>query len=353
MSANKFLDRKRCIGWILIAVVSIVTAAKSGNDYAGIHTKCTPHYMQLTLEKQHYDKIDPSSLHLTDDRCKINFDNSTVMIIRAPLGGCGTTIGKWRSFLDFRNKVFADITGRSSIAREPAYEFRLRCLYFTTAKLSLHSFKPETKIIVEPPTRYGTFVFETNMFQTDKFISEYTDFPVKVHIGQSIFLQVRMVSNVTGLSLLLDNCRATPTSDPNDTEFHTLIKDGCPVDKHLSYKTSDSMYQRFSFTAFQIENAQVMYLHCEVLVCSKNSNSSRCAQGCLQNPGGSTRRKRDETNEFFKTGVTSLGPVRVLLDRVQVSPPEVAQTGGSHSSLVILQNSAAVMTFLLACLLVM
>ena len=29
MSANKFLDRKRCIGWILIAVVSIVTAAKS------------------------------------------------------------------------------------------------------------------------------------------------------------------------------------------------------------------------------------------------------------------------------------------------------------------------------------
>lgn len=99
----------------------------------------------------------------------------------------------------------------------------------------------------------------------------------------------------------------------------------CPVDEHLSYKTSDSMYQRFSFTAFQIENAQVMYLHCEVHVCSKNSNSSRCAQGCLQNPGGSTRRKRDETNEFFKTGMTSLGPVRVLLDRVQVSPPEVAR----------------------------
>lgn len=353
MSANKFLDRKRCIGWILIAVVSIVTAAKSGNDYAGIHTKCTPHYMQLILEKQHYDKIDPSSLHLTDDSCKINFDNSTVMIIRAPLGGCGTTVGKWGSFLDFKNKVFADITGRSSIAREPAYEFRLRCLYYTTAKLSLHSFKPETKIIVEPPTRYGTFVFETNMFQTDKFISKYTDFPVKVHLGQSIFLQVRMVSNVTGLSLLLDNCRATPTSDPNDTEFHTLIKDGCPVDEHLSYKTSDSMYQRFSFTAFQIENAQVMYLHCEVHVCSKNSNSSRCAQGCVQNPGGSTRRKRDETNEFFKKGVTSLGPVRVILDRVQVSPREVPQTGGSHSSLVILQNSAAIITFLLACLLVM
>lgn len=96
----------------------------------------------------------------------------------------------------------------------------------------------------------------------------------------------------------------------------------CPVDKHLSYKTSDSMYQRFSFAAFQIENASVMYLHCQVHVCPKNSNSSRCAQGCLQSPGG--RQKRDVTDEFFKEGVTSLGPVRVLLDRIQNPGKEIS-----------------------------
>ena len=94
----------------------------------------------------------------------------------------------------------------------------------------------------------------------------------------------------------------------------------CPIDKHLSYKNSDSMYQRFSFSAFQIENAQVMYLHCEVLVCAKNSNSTRCAQGCLQNPGGNRRRRSDETNESLQKGVTSLGPVRVLSDGMQRVP---------------------------------
>ena len=104
----------------------------------------------------------------------------------------------------------------------------------------------------------------------------------------------------------------------------------CPVDKHLSYKTSDSMYQRFSFSAFQIENAQVMYLHCDVYVCPKNSNSSRCAQECSQNPGGSKRRKRDVTNEFFQKGVTSLGPVRVSLDRVE--PPR----GGPRKEISLL-----------------
>ena len=73
---------------------------------------------------------------------------------------------------------------------------------------------------------YGTFVFETNMYQTDKYISKFTQFPVKVHIGENIYLQVRVHTNATGLSLLLDNCRATPSADPNDTDFHALIKDG-------------------------------------------------------------------------------------------------------------------------------
>ena len=73
---------------------------------------------------------------------------------------------------------------------------------------------------------FGNFQFETNMFQTDKYISKYAQFPVKVHIGEDIFLQVKVKTNASGLRLLLDNCRATPTQDPNDTEYHTLIKDG-------------------------------------------------------------------------------------------------------------------------------
>lgn len=352
MISNKSLSKKNCLGWILIALASIVKAAKSGNDYAGIHVKCTSHYMQLTLERQHYEKIDPSSLHLTDPRCEATFHNSTVMIIRAPLAGCGTVSGTFGNLLDFRNEVYADIAGRSPIAREPAYQFRLRCLYYATAKISLHSFKPETKVIVEPPIEYGTFVFETNMYQTDKYISKFTQFPVKVHIGENIYLQVRVHTNATGLSLLLDNCRATPSPDPNDTDFHALIKDGCPIDKHLSYKNSDSMYQRFSFSAFQIENAQVMYLHCEVLVCAKNSNSTRCAQGCLQNPGGNRRRRSDETNESLQKGVTSLGPVRVLSDGMQ-RVPIADPVRRSHSSLVKFQKQAIIMILGLACLLAM
>ena len=73
---------------------------------------------------------------------------------------------------------------------------------------------------------FGNFTFETNMFQTDKYISKFTKFPVKVKVGESIYLQVRLKSNATGLSMMLDKCWATPTTNPNDSKAYSLIEDG-------------------------------------------------------------------------------------------------------------------------------
>ena len=100
----------------------------------------------------------------------------------------------------------------------------------------------------------------------------------------------------------------------------------CPVDKYLNYKSAETPFQRFSFSAFQIENAQVMYLHCEVYVCAKDTNSSRCAEGCKPNSGAS-RRRRDETGlNRQQKGVTTLGPVKVLLDRILQLPDDEGKT---------------------------
>ncbi|KAL9963037.1 hypothetical protein ACROYT_G032200 [Oculina patagonica] len=355
MDSNMSIFLKNCFVWIFVGLLSMVTAQRSrNNDYTGIQVRCTANYMELTLERQHFAKIDPATLHLTDSSCGPFFHNNTLMIIRAPLGSCGTRAAREGSLLGFRNEVYADLIGRSSsIAREPAYQFRLHCLYYTTAKITLHSFKPETKVIVEPPTEFGNFTFETNMFQTDKYISKYTQFPVKVHISESIYLQVQVRSNATGLSMLLENCWATTTPNANDSQSHRLIKDGCPQDPYLNYKVSDSIYQRFSFDAFKMDGAEVMYLHCEVLVCARDDvNATRCAEGCVKdNSGGGRRRRRDETSQEQK-GVTSLGPLKILLDRLEVQRPDEAGSR-SHSPLVAFEKTAVLATFILALLLVM
>ena len=73
---------------------------------------------------------------------------------------------------------------------------------------------------------FGKFDFKIDMYQTDKYISSYSNFPVKVHVGERIFLQVKLRSNNTDLLLFVDNCKATPTVDPNDPSAYPLIKDG-------------------------------------------------------------------------------------------------------------------------------
>ena len=82
----------------------------------------------------------------------------------------------------------------------------------------------------------------------------------------------------------------------------------------------------------------MMYLHCEVLVCASNeNNSTRCAEGCVEdNPGESRRRRRDETNQEKKE-VTSLGPVKVLLDRLLVQRPDEGEINllGNHNRSIL------------------
>lgn len=339
---------RKCFSWIFWALLTVVTVQAS-NGYPGLRVRCKADYMELTLIRKHYAKINPATLRLTDSSCGPHFYNSSIMVIRAPLGGCGTKAGPEGRLLGFRNEVYADLKGRSSIAREPAYQFRLHCLYYTTAKIMLHSFKPDAKVIVEPPTEFGNFTFETNMFQTDKYISQYTQFPVKVHVSESVYLQVRVKSNASGLSMLLENCWATPTpnANANDSEVYWLIKEGCPETNYLNYKASDSVYQRFSFEAFKMEESEVVYLHCEVLVCAHNSvNKTRCAEGCTKD-SGSSRRRRDETNRDQRKGVTSLGPLKILTDRLEVQPPQKDETR-SQSTQVTLEIRAVLLSFFLA-----
>ena len=137
---------------LLFQKVILHSLTGDNGDYGGIHVKCISQYMQLTLERDHYKKIDPETLHLRDPRCKVAFYNETIMVIRAPLGNCGTKSAIKGKLMLFTNDVYAEVSGSSGIARAAAYQFGLQCLYYTSVKISLHSFKAEPKgpIIINP-----------------------------------------------------------------------------------------------------------------------------------------------------------------------------------------------------------
>ena len=137
---------------LLFQKVILLSLTGDNKDYGGIHVKCISQYMQLTLERDHYKEIDPETLRLRDPGCKVAFYNKTIMVIRAPLGNCGTKSSIQGKLILFTNDVYAEVSGSSAISRVPAYQFGLQCLYYTSVKISLHSFKAEPKgpIIITP-----------------------------------------------------------------------------------------------------------------------------------------------------------------------------------------------------------
>lgn len=85
----------------------------------------------------------------------------------------------------------------------------------------------------------------------------------------------------------------------------------CNEDDTLVYNYEESAVQQFTLDAFRFmgESADaVVYLHCSVEACRKGDNSSRCAQGCVED-NGPIRRRRDLVLDTVGTKTVTVGPV--------------------------------------------
>lgn len=77
----------------------------------------------------------------------------------------------------------------------------------------------------------------------------------------------------------------------------------------------ENAVQQFSLDAFRFmgESADsVVYLHCAVEACRKGDNSSRCAQGCVEN--SSKRRRRSLVLDSVGSETVTVGPIYKNVD---------------------------------------
>jgi hypothetical protein len=126
----------------------------------------------------------------------------------------------------------------------------------------------------------------------------------------------------------------------NSHSFTLFVFHSCPTDQTLNYKVSIDKEQRFSFEAFRFtftKDSSEVYLHCEVVVCHKDNNASRCNQACSSADKPRYLTKRDLTtreaeeiimydnltsllNLTTKLYDVSLGPLKVYIDPIHKEP---------------------------------
>ncbi|CAH1253243.1 OIT3 [Branchiostoma lanceolatum] len=269
------------------------------------------------------DGYDVSGMRLRDPSCTADVNGTHVTFISA-LGHCGTTAleNGTSNKIIYTNEVVAPLEQSTTdgaaddvIARPEEDRWTISCRYVRDDTIAADALFPVPAPSVVILYGDGTFTFSMNLYSSDGFVQPYTqaDFPVEVTINDNVYFGVSVEAAVSGLVLFVENCKATPSSNPEDSTQYYFIQDGCQTDDTLQVFSTDSPTSvNYGISTFQFanESQSYVYLHCDVMVCLEDNPGSRCDQGCT-----SSRRRRRAADNSLEERVTLVqGPIVLVVE---------------------------------------
>ena len=105
-----------------------------------------------------------------------------------------------------------------------------------------------------------------------------------------------------------------------------LLSHRCPADNTLQFHPGEIHHKKFSFLAFNFRtNVPVIYLHCQVFLCHRSSQDSRCHSGCTSiNKVPSQRKKRSIEKREITEGTSK----NYFLDNGPIVPKNAPKNKG-------------------------
>ncbi|KAL9966948.1 hypothetical protein ACROYT_G025096 [Oculina patagonica] len=263
----------------------------------GVSVACLQNDMSITLPKTLLLGLNREHVTLRDVNC-VAAETKTHYTLKTKLTGCGTNIRRTKGAVVYSNTVLEiPVKDDAMATRVREIEIPFSCYYKNSGDATAVGVKPDTKKLVFDEDGKGNFTLALDMFPNDKFTTAYTEsgYPVQVKLRQNLYLQASVKSKDKRLSVLAEDCYATPSQDRQHATKHHLIKGGCPVDATTSVVLSTEVgVSRFTTEGFMfIAEYPFVFVHCHVRVCDAGNPNSRCAQGCIKR----TRKKRDVSSK--------------------------------------------------------
>ncbi|RVE73754.1 hypothetical protein OJAV_G00034480 [Oryzias javanicus] len=175
-------------------------------------------------------------------------------------------------------------------------------------------------------------LYNTNLFKTPLHQAFYA-----LSQNQTVFVEVTSSASHPDVSFTITSCLISPQMDPAMDSDYKLIETFCPVDDSVTFLPSGSSAgrenKRFSFTFSSTFNRPLLFLHCQLSLCSKTTKGSQQLPLCLKPDEGCQSLSLDKILPLMmntKASVKSL----VVIDQPGTSSwpePPVDPTKGKGS----------------------
>ncbi|CAL8335833.1 unnamed protein product [Boreogadus saida] len=261
-------------------------------------------------------------------KCKPKTRSINSVTFSFPFTECGTRSVEMNNSIIYWINIGARRVLQRSTIRTVPFRQTVMCSFalpsMSLLDVTILDQKPEHQSALKSD---GTITAELRFAKDSSYRSFITSRspPKAIQLGQPVYVEVHLLKCEDGaLELLLEDCWATPTHDPDHTLRWNLLVKRCPFggDSHegtllLPVKSSKevrypSLRKRFITKLFSFVNVppgwkRLVYFHCNIEICK--------GQDCTQCDNKRVLQTRQARSQRILPDIVSAGPLILLLNK--------------------------------------
>uniref|UniRef100_UPI0037E92CB8 transforming growth factor beta receptor type 3 n=1 Tax=Semicossyphus pulcher TaxID=241346 RepID=UPI0037E92CB8 len=283
----------------------------------GLSVQCEDTKMVVSIDKESLQAngITHANLTLQDPACKATV-NATHYTLETPLNGCQTTVYPMQGSpmalhinsvlisrtdtkdgsggpLDYDDLESGDVhfTRDTKDLERMLMESTEHIVFNCTYRKNQETSGTVVKIVPGPGKQpVNNMSFNMELYNKLPFINPSRQAFHTVAQNQQVFVEVTSTTSDPELGFTIMSCFVSPNSNPSVVSDYSLIETVCPKDDSVKYYPqrdfpvphAQAEKKSFSFNFNSNYNISLLFLHCEMSLCSNGSHNNQRLPRCLQ-----------------------------------------------------------------------